>query len=1040
MKKQSSDVSQLVTKMSLPGTPFPSEMFSEGLTLATTDKVSISPQLTPRSKVKAMLAAVDEDTGSDTSDIQRNNVRKRRDVPMRNHMNIQAEISSQPEHERATMRDSEQDGDGTPIPRGKLASLLNGQNAQERGLSESSSTESDKENAYTRIKNQLMKEQVKSAPLEGEEADLYVPPTFSLNTINPTPPSAHITDIPLRNQDTSPNPIVPGSPVVYPVVQPAASTSRSSSDSDLPVNPQRNSKFLELVARKRAEREAKQALEKEAKKRRTIRQGSIDEPEIEDTTGYSSSEEIEAERRLTQHSRPIRKASKKAIDEMTRETQRLSRNMQLSHQAKTKKKITKESLLARFNFTCSAMGTQSTAANPAPSNTTSSVTASDHEDARRTGTPPTSPLQPEESEQSKVGQPVTKTNTLPDNSTPSTVGMQQEEELPDMTDVLIQPRGEVDKGKREGAAGDEPINVYPSAKPGDFPLTQNPTKVHLPKSSSSCQSRADSDSDLEVVPTHKGKERPKMFSHAPKAKIQDARPLQTLRALAHLNSPPSDKGVKGRPSISHLHMSFSLQKRARQQAGKERKAKIESLKARGIVIQTTEEKEMEQIKIEDLLEKARKENQALREKEKQAARKEKLANGETEALDDSSDDDEEYQEVDNQQCSIDFSGSEEEVEGDVSDEELDDIDENEESDVEGEVDEQRESNALIEEQASDDDRDEDIEADDEDEEADMVMQGHPRRRTRFVMDEEDEIEDEDDKMPKTDSKPVSYSGLAVKVPNLFQGKPNSMPIGMTQAFAATMAETQTQVENNERETQESMLPLNCPPEPALPVLQVEDSLLVVEETQDLQQHPSSSPVAETAPSNRINLHCTQSQLNFEMSDAQMEAAATQMSEIPDPTQDAGFVMSSPGPEQRFVSEPPSSVDTVIVPRVPREDSPKPRKRGRLQRRRPSEQGNDKEDEAFRERVRETVGSDAADAFAVMRNARKQAAEREAFNKKKSEAKTMVEEQAQESEDEYAGLGGASDDESGDEDNDFDKEMIDHEIVDDQERKLAAFYA
>ena len=53
---------------------------------------------------------------------------------------------------------------------------------------------------------------------------------------------------------------------------------------------------------------------------------------------------------------------------------------------------------------------------------------------------------------------------------------------------------------------------------------------------------------------------------------------------------------------------------------------------------------------------------------------------------------------------------------------------------------------------------------------------------------------------------------------------------------------------------------------------------------------------------------------------------------------------------------------------------------------------------------------------------------------------MVEEQAQESEDEYAGLGGASDDESAGEADEDLKKMIEEGDVEVDESKLAAFYA
>jgi mediator of replication checkpoint protein 1 len=80
-------------------------------------------------------------------------------------------------------------------------------------------------------------------------------------------------------------------------------------------------------------------------------------------------------------------------------------------------------------------------------------------------------------------------------------------------------------------------------------------------------------------------------------------------------------------------------------------------------------------------------------------------------------------------------------------------------------------------------------------------------------------------------------------------------------------------------------------------------------------------------------------------------------------------------------------------------------------------------------------------FDIMRKASTKKVVVDEFDKKKSKAKEMVNEQAEESEDEYAGLGGASDDESGGEPDEFVKEMIDDEGRKDvDESKLAAFFA
>ena len=81
-----------------------------------------------------------------------------------------------------------------------------------------------------------------------------------------------------------------------------------------------------------------------------------------------------------------------------------------------------------------------------------------------------------------------------------------------------------------------------------------------------------------------------------------------------------------------------------------------------------------------------------------------------------------------------------------------------------------------------------------------------------------------------------------------------------------------------------------------------------------------------------------------------------------------------------------------------------------------------------------------DAFSALFKGAKKRAEVDAFDKKKSAAKNLVEEQAEESEDEYAGLGGASDDESAGEMDEETMKMIDEGPVEVDEQQLAAFHA
>ena len=157
------------------------------------------------------------------------------------------------------------------------------------------------------------------------------------------------------------------------------------------------SKFLALVDKHRKQRMAMEAAEiakraarveqlnKASKNSRSQQASSMVDSSGDDTMPSDE----EAGSRLEKEARPTRKASKKALEEMNRETQRMSRNMQLTHQAKTKTKITKESLLARFNFPIS-VDTDPVDAG-AKSSPASSAPTSDAEGAKSHATPPTSP-------------------------------------------------------------------------------------------------------------------------------------------------------------------------------------------------------------------------------------------------------------------------------------------------------------------------------------------------------------------------------------------------------------------------------------------------------------------------------------------------------------------------------------------------------------------------------------------------------------------------------------------------------------------------
>jgi len=191
-----------------------------------------------------------------------------------------------------------------------------------------------------------------------------------------------------------------------------------------------------------------------------------------------------------------------------------------------------------------------------------------------------------------------------------------------------------------------------------------------------------------------------------------------------------------------------------------------------------------------------------------------------------------------------------------------------------------------------------------------------------------------------------------------------------------------------------------------------------------------------------------------------EQDASQMTDSFEPSQDGGYQKYTPLKE-RFIQAPPSTVDTVQLNlsqvEATQHDSPLLQRKGRLVRRNLPTIDSDEQAEVAGQgpstqpmAVGESEDDDdafgaVADAFGLMKDGAEKehkTKKLEAYNKKKSKAKDMVEDQAEESEDEYAGLGGADGEDSDDESTASVKDMIDDDhksnLVDDT--KLAAFYA
>lgn len=1034
--------------MSLPTTPTRCGALSTISTPSDSPYGDSKPELTPRSKVKAMLAALDSDSDSD----HLNQTQESHTIAVATNAahSLPQTSSSAKQRESSNNYDGSADEESNHIPtkpRGKLASRLRGHEvAQSKNSDESSDMK-----AYDRIKRKLL--QGRPREFGGEAADSVQDDSTNREGVPTINSSIHSSqsgagsDSPHSPAKTGPSRPRSSNFLRQNSTTPIESSKRAEtdnddSDSDLPPDPLISTKVQLLVARKREELQAKKdadAREKTEKKLRlqTLSKTRTTRPTKPGSTpmGVSDndSDDQDIESRLTQQARPTRKPTKKELEETNRETQRMRRNMQWTHQAKTKKKITKESLFTRFNFRTSPQ-VAGVAQALGSSTAVSSAPASDTEDRNSRESPPTSPetainsSRKLESLQLSHGEATTITVEEVQGVLPSSLCV--------LSRPLLQLHEQHDERLKRVMDTRDLASITVSSKdPSNQPTKTYPSNPSL----RSMTHNFDSDSDLEILPCEKLKRSNlDLFDRLAVHNVNEERSLQTLRALAHVNS-PGKQNLGSKPSMTMSDMHIALQKKARKQAAKERAEKIQDLKDRGIIIQTAEEREKDQAEVEDLVDKARREAALIMQKEKHAARKEKLANGEPDGMDFSSDEDEDYQDNDAEESEIDLSGSDEEQARE------------DEHQSGSEAEEDVRSARLVDTEASEAGEDENrvgepYSESEEDQGGEVISVPRVKRRrpTRLIIDDDDA---DDDEVGKNDIQPSPVISPENTQKLLIPGLPfcNAMPMGLTQAFAATMADTQTKTQLSGSaepdQEQDSLAFLEHMPEPNFPIYEFEDSQQLVPDSQN--GNPLSavgSNAADQTISPEIDLHFSQDQIQYNaLEDDEDLPVATQFSEIPDPTQDAGFAITTPI-RNRFVSVPPSTVDTVLLSGMAR-DSPIVKKRGRLYRR--VDASGDASDDVgdINEDDNSRQDGISIDAFNVMNKAaRKPVQTIDAFDKNKSEAKGMVEEQAQESEDEYAGLGGASDDESAEEEDEEVRMMIDEGDVNVDERKLAAFYA
>ena len=556
--------------------------------------------------------------------------------------------------------------------------------------------------------------------------------------------------------------------------------------------------------------------------------------------------------------------------------------------------------------------------------------------------------------------------------------------------------------------------------------------------------------------------------------------MYMLRMLAQVDDPEKKPGAvaggkraKARkdqpPPMSIGELQQSLFQKARAQAKLERDRHLEMLRSKGIHVPTAEEREREDAEIEDMVARAKREAEEIMAREREAAKQDRKANkaaGEDDPLgwDDSDESGDEYvEEEEEEPAELELSGSDEEGGDDM------DVDEEEE--------EEESAGLLIDDAADSADESEGGDAEeiavdkDSDEEGVSTAKQSTRRRQRkpaaILSDDEDEGEQppriveatprpkanffKSPRAPSTGSPSVPTSVLRSATKTFIPGLPvaGAAGLGLTQIFAGTMDDSQMGSApgfGSPSQPRPTFDPSDLPDSNFSQIAE-EISPDIIMDSQPTQGQDTQGVQFNFAPSQA---------LGFDTLLRGSQQDASQMSLI-EPTQDGGYQDFSPL-VRRFVEAPASTVETVKLPESQGDpgdnQSPLVKRTGRLRRRAElvattvasgseadveGAMDADQTDEFGFGTVKPAV---KPSAFSVMQEAavkKKKAAE---FDKKKSKAREMVQEQAEESEDEYAGLGGVDGEDSDDDDAQSVKEMIDDETKHDEtdERKIAAFHA
>jgi len=255
----------------------------------------------------------------------------------------------------------------------------------------------------------------------------------------------------------------------------------------------------------------------------------------------------------------VRKASKKTMEQMDRETQRMARNMALRPEIKPAKKIDMNNIFEKFGF------------NPQ---------ATKKEGTTSEGPPPEEEIM-EEVSQIEIPGPPPKPIQQPKPATPKPKR--------DIAEILA------DSDSDSDISLPSPTKLF--SKPKTPPKPKNPThrKVQFTIQRTAT---SDSDSDVEIIPPPKT--RPIDATKAKATPERTRKRTALLRSLANIKSPLKSPG-----RITQKELDTVLSREAALQAAKKREERRAELKSLGIDVEKVIEKR-------DLLEEAREEARRVR--------------------------------------------------------------------------------------------------------------------------------------------------------------------------------------------------------------------------------------------------------------------------------------------------------------------------------------------------------------------------------------------------------------------------------------------